>query len=85
MELPEKRCETCAFHDRLNWVCFNGKSYRRADFTMATDSCSAWSKKTTGEITIKSGKKRAESAETYTIAEAAEKALIAELEKMQKE
>lgn len=57
MELPQKRCETCAFHDSYTWVCFNGESYRRADFTMATDTCSAWEQKEQKVITIKSRKR----------------------------
>ena len=29
----EKNCSTCAWHDSFSWVCFNGLSEHRADFT----------------------------------------------------
>lgn len=38
----EKECFTCAWHDNFSWVCFNGNSEHRADFTDPEDSCPAW-------------------------------------------
>lgn len=38
----EKSCSTCAWHDDFSWVCFNGNSENRADFTDPEDSCLAW-------------------------------------------
>ncbi len=35
----EKECFTCAWHDNFSWVCFNGNSEHRADFTDPEDSC----------------------------------------------
>ena len=29
----KKECSTCAWHDGYTWVCFNGNSEYRADFT----------------------------------------------------
>ena len=33
MEHSEENCSTCAWHDSFSWVCFNGLSEHRADFT----------------------------------------------------
>ena len=38
----EKECFTCAWHDNFSWVCFNGNSEHRADFTDPEDSCPVW-------------------------------------------
>lgn len=38
----EKSCSACAWHDDFSWVCFNGNSENRADFTDPEDSCTAW-------------------------------------------
>ena len=40
----DKTCSTCCWHDRFSWVCFNGMSERRADFTDPEDSCQWWEK-----------------------------------------
>ena len=37
-----KECFTCAWHDNFSWVCFNGNSEHRADFTDPEDSCPVW-------------------------------------------
>lgn len=41
----EKSCSTCAWHDRFSWVCFNGLSEHRADFTDPEDNCRFWQKR----------------------------------------
>lgn len=40
--MTEKECFTCAWHDNFSWVCFNGNSEHRADFTDPEDSCPVW-------------------------------------------
>lgn len=40
--LQDGTCFTCAWHDNFSWVCFNGNSEHRADFTDPEDSCPAW-------------------------------------------
>lgn len=35
-------CCTCAWHDGYTWVCFNGNSEYRADFTDPENTCPAW-------------------------------------------
>lgn len=39
-------CCTCRWHDRSSWVCFNGLSAHRADFTDPEDSCTVWEAQT---------------------------------------
>lgn len=38
----EKNCSTCAWHDSFSWVCFNGLSEHRADFTDPENTCQEW-------------------------------------------
>lgn len=38
----KKECSTCAWHDGYTWVCFNGNSEYRADFTDPENTCPAW-------------------------------------------
>lgn len=40
-----KCCKTCAYHDDWTWVCFNGDSENRADFTQEDFVCSCWKNK----------------------------------------
>lgn len=42
MEHGEKNCSTCAWHDSFSWVCFNGLSEHRADFTDPENTCREW-------------------------------------------
>lgn len=37
-----KCCSTCKYHDDFSWVCFNGESDFRADFTHPEHQCSYW-------------------------------------------
>ena len=41
----EPSCCSCRWHDAFSWVCFNGQSEHRADFTDPEDSCKEWEKK----------------------------------------
>ena len=41
----EKSCSTCKWHDGFSWVCYNGLSERRADFTDPEDVCKEWEKR----------------------------------------
>lgn len=43
--MGEKKCETCKYHDDFSWVCFNGLSPDRADFTDNDSCCDEWEKK----------------------------------------
>ena len=36
---PERTCCTCRWHEGYTWVCFNGNSPNRADFTDPEDTC----------------------------------------------
>lgn len=38
----EKSCKTCKWHDDFTWVCFNGESIHRADFTNDDYVCECW-------------------------------------------
>jgi len=40
----EKVCGTCRWHkwEGMDWVCVNGDSEYRADFTGYEDSCGEW-------------------------------------------
>ena len=38
----KKCCRTCKWHDDFSWVCFNGESEKRADFTNNDDCCIEW-------------------------------------------
>lgn len=38
----KKECSTCVWHDGYTWVCFNGISEYRADFTDPENTCPAW-------------------------------------------
>lgn len=38
----KKECSTCVWHDGYTWVCFNGNSEYRADFTDPENTCPAW-------------------------------------------
>lgn len=38
----DKSCSTCKWHDSFSWVCYNGLSERRADFTDPDDVCNEW-------------------------------------------
>ncbi len=59
----EKECFTCAWHDNFSWVCFNGNSEHRADFTDPEDSCPVWEgrkivmkkKKVSSALTLSAG------------------------------
>jgi hypothetical protein len=42
MEHSEENCSTCAWHDSFSWVCFNGLSEHRADFTDPENTCPEW-------------------------------------------
>ena len=35
-------CKTCKWHDDYTWVCFNGDSVHRADFTPDDFVCEEW-------------------------------------------
>ena len=41
----DKSCSNCKWHDRFSWVCYNGLSECRADFTDPDDVCKEWEKK----------------------------------------
>lgn len=41
----DKSCSTCKWHDSFSWVCYNGLSERRADFTDPEDVCKEWEKR----------------------------------------
>lgn len=41
----DKSCSTCKWHDGFSWVCYNGLSERRADFTDPEDVCKEWEKR----------------------------------------
>ena len=38
----KKNCSTCAWHDNFSWVCFDGLSEHRADFTDPENTCHEW-------------------------------------------
>lgn len=38
-------CQNCEWHDDFSWVCCNGLSVCRGDFTDNNNSCSEWEKK----------------------------------------
>lgn len=38
----DKSCFTCKWHDGFSWVCYNGLSECRADFTDPDDVCKEW-------------------------------------------
>ena len=38
----EKTCCTCRWHDSFSWVCCNGCSENRADFTDPEWTCQVW-------------------------------------------
>ena len=40
--MPTELCRNCKYHDSFSWVCFNGNSPKRADFTDNDDSCEEW-------------------------------------------
>ncbi len=40
-----KTCSNCKWHDRFSWVCYNGLSECRADFTDPDDVCKEWEKR----------------------------------------
>ena len=42
--MAEQTCKTCAWHDGFSWVCFNGESEHRADFTLDDQTCPCWQK-----------------------------------------
>lgn len=42
MEHSEENCSTCAWHDSFLWVCFNGLSEHRADYTDPENTCKEW-------------------------------------------
>lgn len=41
----DKSCSTCKWHDGFSWVCYNGLSECRADFTDPDDVCKEWEKR----------------------------------------
>lgn len=41
----DKSCSNCKWHDRFSWVCYNGLSERRANFTDPEDVCKEWEKR----------------------------------------
>lgn len=43
---PERTCCTCHWHEGYTWVCFNGNSPNRADFTDPEDTCECWKVRT---------------------------------------
>ena len=43
---PERTCCTCRWHEGYTWVCFNGNSPNRADFTDPEDTCECWEVRT---------------------------------------
>ena len=45
----ENKCETCKYHDDFSWVCVNGLSENRADFTDENDWCDKWEERKGGE------------------------------------
>lgn len=45
MTRKPNECRTCRYHDDFSWVCFNGDSEYRADFTNPEWSCSKWEKR----------------------------------------
>ena len=38
----DKICKTCKYHEDFSWVCTNGNSEWRADFTDNYDTCDHW-------------------------------------------
>ena len=58
--IADRTCRTCAWHDGFSWVCFNGESEHRADFTLDDQTCPYWQKHRTAEQRRKS-RKQAES------------------------
>lgn len=47
---PERTCCTCRWHEGHTWVCFNGNSPNRADFTDPEDTCECWEARTEENI-----------------------------------
>lgn len=45
MQITEQCCASCKWHDDFSWVCFNGDSPDRADFTDDAHSCTEWEAK----------------------------------------
>jgi len=45
MHLDERSCKSCKWHDDFSWVCFNGNSEYRADFTDDKQACAEWEAK----------------------------------------
>ncbi len=43
-ESDVRKCENCKYHDDFTWVCFNGNSENRANFTDNCDFCKEWEK-----------------------------------------
>ena len=41
----DKSCSNCKWHDGFSWVCYNGLSEYRADFTDPDDVCKEWEMK----------------------------------------
>jgi len=41
-EQLSRTCATCFYWDDFNWVCCNGDSENRADFTNKDDTCEEW-------------------------------------------
>lgn len=39
------KCKNCKYHDDFSWVCFNGESEHRGDFTDDDDSCYLFERK----------------------------------------
>lgn len=46
--MTDKTCCTCRWHDSFSWVCFNGRSEHRADFTDPEDTCPEWEQEADG-------------------------------------
>ncbi len=42
----ENACCTCRWHEGYTWVCFNGNSPNRADFTDPENTCECWEART---------------------------------------
>lgn len=42
----KQNCESCAWYEDFQGVCFNGDSPRCADFTEPDTTCPAWEEKT---------------------------------------
>ena len=40
--MTDKTCCTCRWHDSFSWLCFNGRSEHRSDFTDPEDTCPEW-------------------------------------------